>query len=258
MTVAEKTRRKIHQTEFPSVLHLTATIGVASFPENALDAQALFLRTDEALYQAKEAGRNRSVRSSLAEPNPPAPNTLRGRDGAPRDPSIPSPQIISPFELKPQAAPEATPTPVLVDLNTPMKEQVDGHTVIRRLGTGGMGEVLLVRQPDLDRVVALKRPLSSHLTPEQMRAFEQEAKVTASLDHPGVITVHTMGRDMDGRRYYTMKPSRANPSPRSSCPGRKGTKPPSGHTPWAGFWKSSSAPRKPSPSPTSGRWRIWT
>ncbi|MEE9219536.1 MAG: protein kinase, partial [Acidobacteriota bacterium] len=34
------------------------------------------------------------------------------------------------------------------------------------------------------------------------------AKVTASLDHPGVVAVYTMGRDSDGRHYYTMKPLR--------------------------------------------------
>jgi two-component system, cell cycle response regulator len=38
------------------------SIGVAAFPENAPDAEKLFQRADEALYRAKQGGRNRVMR----------------------------------------------------------------------------------------------------------------------------------------------------------------------------------------------------
>jgi diguanylate cyclase (GGDEF)-like protein len=202
-TVAEKIRRSVGDLKLPS--QVTATIGLASFPENALDALSLFLRTDEALYKAKAAGRNQVVRSSAKETSLPPPSQLRGN--SPLDVSFPSPRSLSPIAKAAvvQPAAETTLTPAAA-LEAPVTEQIDGHTVLARLGTGSTGEVLLVRQPDLNRHVALKRPLTAHLTPEQAEAFEREAKVTAGLEHPGVVTVHMMGRDLDGRRYYTMKP----------------------------------------------------
>ncbi|HYF47950.1 MAG TPA: diguanylate cyclase, partial [Planctomycetota bacterium] len=180
--VAEKLREHIGALKFD--VQITGTFGVASYPQNALDASTLFLRADAALYEAKEAGRNKVVCSRERE------------EPSKRDPRAER----RPVSVRKRAiAPNAIPI-----------EKIDGHELIGRLGTGTNGEVLLVKQPDLERAVALKRPLTPYLTPEQMRAFEMEARVTASLNHPGVVTVHTMGRDSDGRRYYTMKPLEGN------------------------------------------------
>jgi len=43
-------------------LHPGISIGVAAFPEDAADAEKLFQRADEALYRAKQGGRNRVMR----------------------------------------------------------------------------------------------------------------------------------------------------------------------------------------------------
>jgi len=40
-------------------LHPGISIGVAAFPESAADAATLFQRADEALYRAKQSGKNR-------------------------------------------------------------------------------------------------------------------------------------------------------------------------------------------------------
>jgi diguanylate cyclase (GGDEF)-like protein len=42
---------------------MTLSIGVASFPEDADNAEALISVADEALYQAKREGRDRAVRA---------------------------------------------------------------------------------------------------------------------------------------------------------------------------------------------------
>lgn len=62
--VAEKLRRAIEHTHFPKEEsqpfgHLTASFGLAAFPEDARAEDALLKLADEALYRAKANGRNR-------------------------------------------------------------------------------------------------------------------------------------------------------------------------------------------------------
>ena len=71
------------------------------------------------------------------------------------------------------------------------------------LGRGGMGEVRVAHDPRLGRDVALKRP-----RPGDLRAaarLAREAALTASLEHPNIVTVYAAGRDPDGQPYYTMR-----------------------------------------------------
>ena len=67
--------------------------------------------------------------------------------------------------------------------------------ILELIGAGGMGAVYKVRQPKLDRVLALKI-LSLELAGEQGFAerFEREAKLLARLHHPGVVTIFDSGR----------------------------------------------------------------
>ncbi len=197
---AEKIRRAVEEIQVPEGPRVTASLGVAAFPLNAGSAQELFLRADEALYEAKGTGRNRTVVSTNIEPP-----RLRAEEerGKPR-PTTREPDLEeTAWDLGPKQSAVKRPPSQRGDERA--REQVDGHTVLKRLGTGSTGEVLLVRQPELEREVALKRPHTAHLTEEQAAAFEREAKFTARLQHPGVIPVHSMGSDSDGRRYYTMR-----------------------------------------------------
>ncbi|GEM_PF-323019 len=63
LAFAEALRRCVEETPFcveASTLHLTISAGVASYPSDATDGDALLRRADEALYRAKRLGRNRT------------------------------------------------------------------------------------------------------------------------------------------------------------------------------------------------------
>ncbi|MFO0633703.1 MAG: WD40 repeat domain-containing serine/threonine protein kinase [Nannocystaceae bacterium] len=70
------------------------------------------------------------------------------------------------------------------------------------LGRGGMGEIRVVFDARLDRHVAIKTPVLAH--PAMWQQFIEEARLTAGLGHPGIVTVLDAGILPDGRPYYTM------------------------------------------------------
>ena len=79
------------------------------------------------------------------------------------------------------------------------------YRLIRRIGTGGMGEVFEATQISLDRKVAVK-VLSPSLTtdPAQREQFENEARVIAMLHHPNIVKIYNAGVSA-GRCYYAME-----------------------------------------------------
>lgn len=75
----------------------------------------------------------------------------------------------------------------------------------RELGRGGMGEVYLARDTRLDRQVAIKA-LPSHLAadPDRLARFQREAKVLASLNHPGIGAIYGL-EEANGRQYLILE-----------------------------------------------------
>jgi len=73
------------------------------------------------------------------------------------------------------------------------------------LGKGGMGAVYQAYQPSLGRDVAIKVLTSDFLEDESfIQRFTQEAKISASLEHPNIITVHDYGVE-NGMSYVVMR-----------------------------------------------------
>ncbi len=71
---------------------------------------------------------------------------------------------------------------------------------------GGLGEVFRAEDEELHREVALKRIQERHRdNPESQRRFLREAKITAKLQHPGIVPVHGLGKDDQGRPCYAMR-----------------------------------------------------
>jgi serine/threonine-protein kinase len=73
------------------------------------------------------------------------------------------------------------------------------------LGRGGMGEVVLAHDEQIGREVALKRMRWVDPSLDAETRFLREAKIQARLQHPGIVPVHELGVDADGRPYFTMK-----------------------------------------------------
>jgi len=81
----------------------------------------------------------------------------------------------------------------------------EGLEPVRPLGRGKVAQVHLAREPELQRLVAVKilrRELSDEET-ARLR-FEREARSAASLTHPNVVSVHRFGRLEDGTPYLVM------------------------------------------------------
>jgi diguanylate cyclase len=69
LLVAEKLRGEIEKTELSGIGSITASLGVAVLPTDAVEADDLLRKADRALYIAKQAGRNRvhSIARAVAE-----------------------------------------------------------------------------------------------------------------------------------------------------------------------------------------------
>jgi serine/threonine protein kinase len=85
----------------------------------------------------------------------------------------------------------------------------EGFTMVGRLvdarfhARGGLGEVLVARQEELDRPIALKRIRADRFHEAARLRFVREATITARLQHPGIVPIHGLGEDKDGP-FYTM------------------------------------------------------
>ena len=79
------------------------------------------------------------------------------------------------------------------------------YRVERDLGKGGMGEVYLATDTRLDRKVAIKA-LPAHLAqdPDRLARFQREAKVLASLNHPGIGAIYGL-EEANGHQYLILE-----------------------------------------------------
>jgi formylglycine-generating enzyme required for sulfatase activity/predicted Ser/Thr protein kinase len=79
------------------------------------------------------------------------------------------------------------------------------YEILEEIGRGGFAVVYKARDPDLDRIVALK-VLHPYWTedPSFATRFHQEARAAANLRHPNIVTVYETG-EAEGRLYIAME-----------------------------------------------------
>ena len=80
-----------------------------------------------------------------------------------------------------------------------------GHTVVRKLGRGGMASVYLATESGFARQVALKiLPEDLADEPSFVARFQQEAQTIASLEHPSIVPLYRFGIE-DGVPWMALR-----------------------------------------------------
>lgn len=85
-------------------------------------------------------------------------------------------------------------------------KQLGSYRILRKLGSGGMGEVYLAEHHLLKRRCALKLIRAEKSENAQaLKRFESEVKATAKLSHPNTVEIYDYGHTQDGTFYYVME-----------------------------------------------------
>lgn len=82
--------------------------------------------------------------------------------------------------------------------------QLGRYQIVEEIGRGGMGQVYKVHDTELRRVVALKTMMFSGDNTREAERFLREARVTAALRHPHIVTLYDFGC-IDGTHFFTME-----------------------------------------------------
>ncbi len=103
----------------------------------------------------------------------------------------------------------------LLDRLAGRKSAFERYRLRGEIAKGGQGTVLQVWDEDLSRHLAMKVLVGKSdeslgtgvppVSPRSLARFLEEAQVTGQLDHPGIVPIHELGLDAQGRVYFTMK-----------------------------------------------------
>jgi serine/threonine protein kinase len=77
--------------------------------------------------------------------------------------------------------------------------------LVRKLGEGGLGEVIGAEDNDIGRKVALKKLRTDVKSDATLARFVEEIRTVGRLEHPNIIPIHDVGVDEAGDYYFVMK-----------------------------------------------------
>ncbi len=86
-----------------------------------------------------------------------------------------------------------------------LPESLGHYVVLGPIGSGGMGEVYVARDPKLGRKVAIKLlPVRMSAERDTLTRFTQEARSASALNHPNIVTIHEVGAS-EGTPFIVME-----------------------------------------------------
>jgi serine/threonine-protein kinase len=87
---------------------------------------------------------------------------------------------------------------------TPIPVQIGPYKILKKIASGGMGEVFLAQDPFCKRTVALKKIRSDLMDlPGLKERFLKEVKIAAQISHPSIIPIYQI-HQTEQEIYYTM------------------------------------------------------
>lgn len=134
---------------------------------------------------------------------PPDPGRVAGPPPLPWEvvPAAAQPAASAFLPIQPETA-----QPSAAASAAPRLTRIGRYTVEKVLGEGAFGTVYLAQDEDLRRPVAIKVPKRSRVATERdVEMYMAEARILASLDHPGIVSVFDVGRTDDGLCYVVSK-----------------------------------------------------
>jgi serine/threonine-protein kinase len=85
-------------------------------------------------------------------------------------------------------------------------QQIEQYVIRKHIARGGMADVYLAYEEELQRKVALKIMLPALVADEQyVVRFQREAQTVAQLDHANIVHVYAIGLTVEGRPFIAMQ-----------------------------------------------------
>ena len=85
-------------------------------------------------------------------------------------------------------------------------QRIEHYVIRKHIARGGMADVYLAYEEELQRKVALKIMLPALVADQQyIVRFQREAQTVAQLDHANIVHVYAIGLTVDGRPYIAMQ-----------------------------------------------------
>lgn len=112
---------------------------------------------------------------------------------------------LAPLQFSRQM-PSTANDPVTVSFDVQRSFEGARYQILRPHAKGGLGEVFVARDSELNREVALKEIQEHHAHDSNSRSrFLMEGEITGKLEHPGIVPVYGLGAYDDGRPFYAMR-----------------------------------------------------
>ncbi|MCA9978553.1 MAG: protein kinase [Anaerolineales bacterium] len=93
-----------------------------------------------------------------------------------------------------------------MDAETLVGQQIGQYRIKKHIARGGMADVYLAEDVDLQRPAAIKVMLAALAADaEFVQRFQREARTVAQLNHPNIVQVYNIGMTPENRPYIAMQ-----------------------------------------------------